>query len=61
MDRMLDVIERIGTKVPHPAVIFLVMIVVLIVLSHGLHLLGVLVSCQVVDPATHLVNEAIER
>jgi aminobenzoyl-glutamate transport protein len=58
MDRMLDVIERIGNKVPHPAVIFLAMIVVLIVLSHGLHLLAVSVSYPVVDPATHLVEEA---
>jgi len=58
MDRLLDVIERVGNKVPHPAVIFLIMIAVLIVLSHGLHLLGTAVSFQVVDPATHLLTEA---
>jgi aminobenzoyl-glutamate transport protein len=57
MDRLLDVIERVGNKVPHPAVIFLIMIVVLIGLSHGLHLLGTMVSYQVVDPATNLLNE----
>jgi aminobenzoyl-glutamate transport protein len=33
MDRMLDTIERVGNKVPHPAVIFLVMIGVVIVAS----------------------------
>ena len=32
MDRLLDVIERVGNKVPHPAVIFLVMICVVIAL-----------------------------
>ncbi len=58
MDRMLDVIERVGNKVPHPAVIFLIMIVVLIVLSHVLHLMGAAVSFQVVDPATHQINQS---
>ena len=36
----LDAIERIGNKVPHPAVIFLILLAVVIVLSHVLHLLG---------------------
>ena len=53
MQRVLDVIERVGNKVPHPAVIFLIMIVGLIVLSHGLYLLGTAVSFQALDPATH--------
>jgi aminobenzoyl-glutamate transport protein len=58
MQRLLDVIERVGNKVPHPAVIFLVMIAVLIVLSHGLHLLGVAVSYQVLDLDTDQIRES---
>ena len=40
MDRMLDMIERVGNKVPHPAVIFLVMIGVVIVASVIMAALG---------------------
>jgi aminobenzoyl-glutamate transport protein len=58
MQRLLDVIERVGNKVPHPAVIFLWMIVVLVVLSHLMHLLGVTVRYQVLDLETDQIREA---
>jgi aminobenzoyl-glutamate transport protein len=34
MQRVLDVVERVGNKVPHPVIIFVILIGVVIVLSH---------------------------
>ena len=34
MAKVLDVVERVGNKVPHPVVIFVLLIVLVIVLSH---------------------------
>jgi aminobenzoyl-glutamate transport protein len=58
MQRMLDVIERVGNRVPHPAVIFLILIGVVVVLSHLFHLIGVSVNFEVIDPVTHQVQPA---
>ena len=58
IQRLLDVVERVGNKVPHPSVIFLILIVVVIVLSHLFYLLGTAVDFQVVNPATHDVENA---
>jgi aminobenzoyl-glutamate transport protein len=58
MQRFLDVVERVGNKVPHPALIFLILILVIIVLSHLFHLLGTTVDFQVIDPVTHEVQDA---
>jgi aminobenzoyl-glutamate transport protein len=41
MQRVLDVVEKVGNKVPHPVIIFLILIGLVIVLSHVLHLAGV--------------------
>ena len=49
MKRMLDLVEKVGNKVPHPAMIFLFLMATVIVLSHILHLLGTSVTQQVVD------------
>ena len=40
MEKVLDGVERVGNKVPHPAVIFVILIGIVIVLSHILYLLG---------------------
>jgi aminobenzoyl-glutamate transport protein len=50
MQRALDVVEKVGNKVPHPAVIFLVLIALVMVLSHALHLAGTSVSAEVITP-----------
>jgi aminobenzoyl-glutamate transport protein len=50
MQKMLDVVERVGNKVPHPAVIFLVLIAIVVVLSHLLYLAGTSVSTEVIVP-----------
>ena len=58
MQKMLDMVERVGNKVPHPAMIFLLLIGLVVVLSHILYLLGTSVSYQVLNPETHKVEDA---
>src|SRR5262245_39161190 len=41
MTKFLDVVEMVGNKVPHPVIIFLILIGIVIVLSHIMHLAGV--------------------
>ena len=53
LQKLLDGVESVGNKVPHPAVIFLLMSAIVIVLSHIFHLLGTNVTYQVIDPQTH--------
>jgi aminobenzoyl-glutamate transport protein len=50
MQKFLDVVEKVGNKVPHPAVIFLVLIAIVVVLSHALHLAGTSVTSEVIVP-----------
>ena len=52
LKRALDVVEKVGNKVPHPAMIFLFLMIVVIALSHVLHLTGASVTQQVIDPQT---------
>jgi aminobenzoyl-glutamate transport protein len=47
--KMLDVIERTGDKVPHPAIIFLALCGIVIVLSHVLYLFGVSATSEVAE------------
>ena len=56
VQRMLDVIERIGNKVPHPAVIFLVLIGVVIILSAIFAALGASVTFEQANPLLHTVD-----
>lgn len=56
VQRMLDAIERLGNKVPHPVMIFLYLIGLVIVLSHILFLAGVSVTEQVAQPAAQAVQ-----
>lgn len=44
---LLDKIERLGNKVPHPVLMFLYLIIFVIVLSHILYLAGVSVTEQI--------------
>ena len=54
--RLLDGVEKVGNKVPHPAMIFLSLMVLVIVLSHVLHLFGASVTQQVIDPVTDKIQ-----
>ena len=50
VERILDIIERVGNKVPHPAIMFLALCVGVIVLSALLAWSGVGATYQVVKP-----------
>jgi len=47
------VVERVGNRVPHPVVIFLILIGGVIALSHVFYLLGVAITYQVINPEAH--------
>ena len=51
-ERILDVVERVGNSVPHPAIIFVLLIGLVILLSHVVYLLGAGVTYQAVNPET---------
>jgi aminobenzoyl-glutamate transport protein len=58
MQRVLDVVEAVGNRVPHPVIIFLILIAIVLVLSHILFLSGASVTYQVINPETHEVENA---
>ena len=57
LERALDLIERVGNKVPHPAVIFVLLIGLVILLSHLFYLMGASVTYQAVNPATDEIQK----
>src|SRR5262245_44617991 len=57
LQKLLDVVEKVGNKVPHPAVLFFLLMGVVVLLSHGLHWLGISVSYQQINPQTHRAEE----
>ncbi|MDX1944792.1 MAG: AbgT family transporter [Pirellulaceae bacterium] len=54
--RALDLIERLGNRVPHPAVLFFALSALVVILSHALHLTGVSVTYERLDPETHTLQ-----
>jgi len=57
IQKILDGIERVGNKVPHPAIIFLGLCGIVIVLSAVLAAIGVSVTYDVVEPPPPSVQE----
>jgi len=57
IERALDVIERVGNKVPHPVVIFVLLIAIVMVLSHLFYMMGVSATYDTIDPETHVLEE----
>src|SRR4029453_11122727 len=57
LERFLDVVERVGNKVPHPVVIFVLLIGLVIVLSHIFYLMGASVTYQAVNPETDAIEQ----
>jgi aminobenzoyl-glutamate transport protein len=51
LQRLLDGIERVGNKVPHPAILFLALCIGVIVLSQVLAWVGVSATYEVVKPS----------
>jgi aminobenzoyl-glutamate transport protein len=58
MQRFLDAVERAGNAVPHPVIIFLILVAIVMVLSHIFYVLGATVSYQVINPDTHKIETA---
>jgi len=58
MQRFLDAVERVGNMVPHPVVIFLILIGIVIVLSHVLSLFGASVTMERINTDTHEIETA---
>lgn len=52
LDGFLDTIERVGNAVPHPVIIFLILIGIVIVLSAVMALMGVSYTYEYADPVT---------
>src|SRR5262245_18480153 len=57
LEKFLDAVERVGNKVPHPVVIFWLLIAGVIVLSHLFYLAGASVTYQAVNPDTDTIDE----
>ena len=55
--RLLDGVERVGNLAPHPAVLFLGLIVLVVALSQILHLAGASVTYQRINPETHEIEK----
>lgn len=58
MQKILDAVERVGNRVPHPVMIFVYLIGLVIVLSAVLGLLGVSVTYQAYNTATGDIEPA---
>ena len=56
LERVLDFIERVGNKVPHPAILFLALCIGVIVLSQLLAWAGVGATYEVVKPPSQSVQ-----
>src|SRR5262249_10428191 len=54
---VLDLIERVGNKVPHPAVLFLALCVAVVILSQILYLADASITAEVVKPPPAAVQE----
>ena len=58
MQKLLDVVERVGNMVPHPVVIFLILIAIVIVLSVVLSAFGAAVSFERINADTNQIETA---
>ena len=56
LQRLLDFIERVGNKVPHPAILFLALCIGVIVLSQILAWAGVGATYEVVTPNPQTIH-----
>src|SRR5690349_20814748 len=57
LERFLDAVERVGNRVPHPVVIFLLLIGLVVVVSHVLYLVGASATYQAVNPDTDAIEQ----
>src|SRR5262245_57365200 len=57
LERALNTIERVGNKVPHPAIIFVALIAIVAVLSHILYVMKASVTFDALDAETGAIAE----
>ncbi|WP_217921262.1 AbgT family transporter [Miltoncostaea oceani] len=57
MQKVLDVVERVGNKVPHPAIMFLALCAIVIVLSQVLAWAGVSATYELAKPPPVALEE----
>lgn len=57
MQKILDVVERVGNKVPHPVIIFLGLIAIVLIVAHILTMAGASVTYQTINPETNKIEE----
>jgi aminobenzoyl-glutamate transport protein len=57
MQKVLDVVERVGNMVPHPVIIFLVLIAIVVLLSHVLYMAGTKITTEVIVPKAQVAPE----
>ena len=57
LERILDTVERVGNKVPHPAVIFVWLIIAVILLSHLFYLVESKATYDSINPDTHQLEQ----
>ena len=60
MQRVLDVVEKAGNLVPHPVLIFLTLILIVIALSHVMALTGVSVTFDAIVPEASDTSEVAD-
>lgn len=60
MQRLLDVVEKAGNLVPHPVLIFLTLILIVIAISHLLYMTGVSVTFDAIVPEAAETGDAME-
>ena len=58
MQKVLGVVEKVGNRVPHPVMIFVILIGFVILLSQILYMFGASVSYEVLNPDTHKAETA---
>jgi aminobenzoyl-glutamate transport protein len=58
MAGVLNLVERVGNRVPHPVVIFVMLIGLVVVLSHVFYLMGTTVAFQAINPETHQLEDS---
>jgi len=56
MQRILDVVERAGNKVPHPVIIFLGLIAIVLIVAHILTMAGASVTYPMINAETQKVE-----
>ncbi|MGH7243204.1 MAG: AbgT family transporter [Phycisphaerales bacterium] len=57
MQKILDVVERVGNKVPHPAIIFLGLIALVLIIAHILTMAGASVTYPMINAETQKVEQ----